>query len=410
MGWRDVLPYFLKAEHQERGASEFHGVNGPLNVSDLRSPNEMSLAFVAGSQELGYSLNSDFNSGKQEGFGLYQVTVKDGQRCSSANAYLDTIKDRKNLSVRAHCLVHKVIIESDVCTGVEYQQDGVIKRVKCRKEVILSAGALGTPQIMMLSGLGPKQYLEPCNIKVIHDIQGVGQNLHDHATAILSYYTVQPTSLEDVVTENAIKQYEKNHDGVLSSNIAESGGFVRLSNTIPELQYHLHTMFCGTHGFDAPKGHGISLVVSVTSPLSRGYLKIVSAEPTVHPFIDGNLFSRKEDIEILIAGLKIGRKLMQTSALKKFVKGECLPGEAVVSDEALESFIRQYGTHIYHPVGTCKMGNDAMAVVNHRLQVYRVKGLRIADASIMPSIVNANTNAPSIMIGEKCAAMILQNE
>jgi choline dehydrogenase len=407
-GWHDVLPYFLKAEHQERGASEFHGVNGPLNVSDLRSPNEMSLAFVAGCHELGYSLNNDFNDGEQEGFGLYQVTIKNGQRCSAANAYLDTARDRKNLCIKTHCLVNKVIIESGVCVGVEYKENNIIKRVKCRKEVVLSAGALGTPQIMMLSGLGPKQYLEACDIEVIRDMQGVGQNLHDHASAIISYYTAKPTSLEDIVTDSVINEYEKNHDGVLSSNIAEAGGFIKLSETIPELQYHLHTMFCGVHGFDVPEGHGISLVVSVTNPLSRGYLKIVSADPSVQPFIDGNLLSRKEDIKILIEGLKIGRKLMQTQALKKFVKGECLPGEDVITDEDFELFIRQYGTHIYHPVGTCKMGNDETAVVNHQLQVHHIKGLRIADASIMPSIVNANTNAPSIMIGEKCAGMMLE--
>lgn len=406
-GWKDVLPYFLKAEHQERGASQFHAVIGPLHVSDLRSPNKMSLAFIAGCHELGYTLNKDFNDGEQEGFGLYQVTMKDGQRCSSANAYLDTASNRNNLCIKTHCLVSKVIIESDVCVGVEYLQDGIRHQVMCDKEVVLSAGALGTPQIMMLSGLGPKQYLEACGVQVIHDMQGVGQNLHDHASAIISYYTTEPTALEDIVTESAINEYQHNHTGALSSNIAESGGFIRLSETIPELQYHLHTMFCGVHGFDTPEGHGISLVVSVTNPLSRGYLKIISGDPTVHPYIDGNLFSNNKDIQILIKGLKIGRKLMQSTALKKFVTAECLPGETVITDQDLELFIRQYGTHIYHPVGTCKMGNDEMSVVNNNLQVHHIKNLRIADASIMPSIVNANTNAPSIMIGEKCAAMIL---
>lgn len=405
-GWEDVLQHFLKAEHQERGASEFHAINGPLNVSDLRSPSETSLAFVAGCQELGYALNNDFNNGYQEGFGLYQVTIKNGQRCSSANAYLDTATNRKNLHVQTLCLVSKVIIESGVCVGVEYIQDGKVKQVRCRKEVIISAGALNTPQIMMLSGLGPKQHLDTCGIKVIRDMQGVGQNLHDHASVIISYYTTIPTALEEIVTDSALKEYENHHDGVLSCNIAESGGFIRLSEKIPELQYHLHTMFCGTHGFDTPEGHGISLVVSVTNPLSRGYLKIASSDPLVHPFIDGNLFSRREDINTLIEGLKIGRKLMQTTALKKYVNGECLPGKDVVTDKDLENFIRQYGTHIYHPVGTCKMGNDETSVVNHKLQVHGIKRLRIADASIMPSIVNANTNAPTIMIGEKCAAMI----
>lgn len=406
-GWNDVLPYFLKAEHQERGASEFHGINGPLNVSDLKSPNEMSVAFVAGCEELGYSLNSDFNDGDQEGFGLYQVTIKNGQRCSSANAYLDSAINRKNLCIRTHCLVTKIVIDSGVCVGVEYKQGEKIKKVKCNKEVVLSAGALNTPQIMMLSGLGPKKYLDACGVKVIRDIPGVGQNLHDHASVILSYYTSKPTALTDIVTDEAINEYKKNHNGVLSSNIAEAGGFIRLSEKMPELQYHFHTMFCGNHNFDIPEGQGVSLVVSVTNPLSRGYIKIVSSDPTIHPFIDGNLFSRNEDLKTLIEGVKLGRKLMQTKALKKFVKGECLPGEKIITEKDFESFVRQYGTHIYHPVGTCKMGNDESAVVNHKLQVHNIKGLRIADASIMPSIVNANTNAPSIMIGEKCAAMIL---
>lgn len=405
--WKEVLPYFLKAEHQERGASEFHGVKGPLNVSDLRSPNEMSLAFIKGCHELGYPLNDDFNNGEQEGFGLYQVTIKEGQRCSSANAYLDPAKNRNNLQVKTNCLVSKVIIESNICVGVEYIEDGKVKSAKCHKEVVLSAGTLNTPQIMMLSGLGPKQYLQACNINVIHDMQGVGQNLHDHASAIISYQTTKPTALEEIVNDSVKKEYETHHNGILSSNIAESGGFIRLSAAIPEIQYHLHTMFCGEHGFDMPEGQGISLVVSVTSPLSRGYLKIISADPTVHPFIDGNLFAKKEDITLLIQGLKIGRKLMQSHALKPFIKEECVPGKAVITDADWESFVRLHGTHIYHPVGTCKMGIDEMSVVNPKLQVYHVKGLRIADASIMPSIVNANTNAPSIMIGEKCAAMMM---
>ncbi len=405
-GWQSVLPYFIKAEHQERGANKFHGVNGPLNVSDLQCPHEISLAFIKGCIELGYPLNNDFNNGEQEGFGLYQVTIKNGQRCSAANAYLDPIKSRENLCLKERCLVSKVIIESGVCTGVQYVQDGAVKKALCRKEVILSAGALNTPQIMMLSGLGPREYLEACGIEVIRDMQGVGKNLHDHATAILSYYTSQQTSLEAVVTEKVLQDYVNDHHGILTSNIAESGGFIRLSQEIPELQYHLHTMFCGKHGFDTPEGHGVSLVVSVTSPLSRGYLKIISADPTVHPFIDGNLFSRKEDINLLVEGLKIGRKLMRTNALKKYIQQECLPDDNVVTDADFESFIRAYGTHIYHPVGTCKMGNDPLAVVDDRLRVHHIQGLRIADASIMPSIVNANTNAPAIMIGEKCADMV----
>lgn len=406
-GWNDVLPYFLKAEHQERGASEFHAVDGPLNVSDLQCPNEISLAFVAGCHEAGYALNDDFNTGKQEGFGLYQVTIKNGQRCSSANAYLTLVKNNKNLFVKTNCLVSKVIIESGVCVGVEYKEDNVFKKVKCHKEVVISAGTLNSPQIMMLSGLGPKQYLDECGVNVIQDMKGVGKNLHDHASVILSYYSTKPTDLSDIATEAVIKEYEKNHCGVLTSNIAESGGFIKLSSPIPELQYHLHTMFCGTHGFNTPEGYGVSLVVSVTTPLSRGYLKIVSSDPSAHPYIDGNLFSRKEDINTLIEGLKIGRRLMRTKSLSPLLNGECLPGDSVKTDEELEAFIRDYGTHIYHPVGTCKMGNDEESVVNEKLQVHGIKGLRIADASIMPSIVNANTNAPSIMIGEKCAAMIL---
>ncbi len=408
--WQEVLPYFLKAEHQERGRSQFHAVNGPLNVSDLKKPHEMSLAFIAGCHELGYPLNNDFNAGEQEGFGLYQLTIKDGHRCSSANAYLDSAKTRKNLCIKTRCLVTKVIIESGVCVGVEYKQDNVVKRVKCNKETILSAGTLNTPQIMMLSGLGPKEYLEACGIDVIHDMRGVGQNLQDHATATLSYHCIRPISFNDLVTDEAVKEYEKSHCGILASNIAEAGGFIKLSETIPELQYHFHPMFCGDHGFNVSEGEDASLLVSVTNPLSKGYLKIVSADPAVQPYIDGNLFSKKEDVKILIEGLKIGRKLMQTREIKKFIKEEYLPGEIVVTEKGFESFIRQYGTHIYHPVGTCKMGNDKMAVVNHKLQVHHIKGLRIADASIMPHIINANTNAPSIMIGEKCAAMILEDK
>lgn len=412
-GWNDVLPYFLKSEHQERGASKFHGVQGPLHVSDLQNPNIMSQAFVNGCQELGYSLNNDFNAGNQEGFGLYQVTIKDGQRCSAANAYLDPAKNRQNLLIAIHCLVSKIIIENDVCVGVEYRQNNQIKIAKCHKEVILSAGTFNTPQIMMLSGLGPKEVLDSCGIKVIHDIQGVGRNLHDHASVMLSYYCSKPISLAGSVTEETIKQYEKKHSGLLTSNQAEAGGFVKLTGEMPEIQYHFHAAFHPSfyeaHNLNSQDVHGVSLVVSVANPTSRGYLKIVSADPRVHPYIDGNIFSSKADMDTIIEGVIIGRKLMNTRALKEFIKQEYLPGKKVSTKKELESFIRQYGTHIYHPVGTCKMGNDKAAVVNYKLQVHNIQGLRIADASIMPSIVNANTNAPSIMIGEKCAAMILQS-
>ncbi len=411
--WNDVLPYFLKSEHQERGANKFHGINGPLNVSDLQTPNKMSQAFVDGCHELGYPLNNDFNTGQQEGFGLYQVTIKDGQRCSSARAYLDSAKHRENLSISTYCLVSKVIIEDNVCVGVEYYQNNQIKIAKCNKEVILSAGTFNTPQIMMLSGLGPKEDLERCGIKVIRDMQGVGKNLHDHASIMLSYYCTKPISLAGVVTDEAIKDYEKTHRGVLTSNHAEAGGFIRLSEEIPELQYHFHAAFHPSfyeaNNLNNQRVHGVSLVVSVANPTSRGYLKIVSADPTVHPYIDGNIFSTKADMDTIIEGAIIGRKLMNTNALKEYIKQEYLPGAMVKTKKEWESFVRGYGTHIYHPVGTCKMGNDETAVVNHKLQVYHIKGLRIADASIMPSIVNANTNAPSIMIGEKCADMILRS-
>jgi choline dehydrogenase len=410
-GWNDVLPFFLKSEHQERGGSKFHGVDGPLHVSDLQNPNKMSVAFVAGCSELGYSLNNDFNTGEQEGFGLYQVTIKEGQRCSAASAYLDPAKNRKNLSIATHCLVHKVIIENDVCVGVEYRQNNQVKIARCNKEVILSAGTFNTPQIMMLSGLGPKEVLESCGIKVIQDMQGVGKNLHDHASVMLSYYCSQPISLANAFTDEAIKQYEKNHNGVLTSNHGEAGGFIRLSGKMPELQYHFHPefhpSFSEAQGLNSQDAHGVSLIVSVANPTSRGYLNIVSSDPTVHPYINGNIFSTKEDIDTVIKGLIIGRRLMHTNALKDYIKQEYLPGERVRTSKEWEAFVRQHGTHIYHPVGTCKMGNDETAVVNYKLQVHNIKGLRIADASIMPSIVNANTNAPSIMIGEKCAAMIV---
>ena len=408
--WQDVLPYFKKAQNQERGESEHHGVGGPINVADLRDPNPLSVAFVQACEEQGQPLNDDFNGGTQEGFGLYQVTQKNGMRHSAAVGYLHPALERDNLAAIPFAHVTRLTFDGTRCTGAVYLKDGEENSVEASREVILCGGAINSPQLLMLSGVGPQEKLQALGIDVVTNLPGVGQNLQDHLMVPVAYHCTEPVSLTGAAEDSEAQKFEKERKGMLTSNIAEAGGFVKLNpdSPAPELQFHFAPGWFILHGAGNPEqGHGFTLAPTLVDTKSIGSLDLRSTDPGDAPMIDPNYLAEDRDMDVLVEGVKMARKVVSSSAFDMYRGEEYLPGEDVQSDEEIKEFNRAYVTNIYHPIGTCKMGNDPMAVVNDRLQVHGISGLRVADASIMPSIINANTNNPCIMIGEKCADMVV---
>ncbi|MDJ0752846.1 MAG: GMC family oxidoreductase N-terminal domain-containing protein [Ardenticatenaceae bacterium] len=406
--WEDVKPYFLKAENQERGASEHHGTGGPMNVADLRDPNPLSKAFVKACDEQNLPLNDDFNGDTQIGFGLYQVTQKNGMRHSAAVGYLHPALERDNLTAITGAQVTRLTFDGNRCTGAVYIKNGEEHAVETSGEVILCGGAINSPQLLMLSGVGPAAHLQELGIDVVMDLPGVGQNLQDHLMAPVAYHATQPVSLAAASTEEEAAKLAEGM-GMLTSNIGEAGGFLKLhdDSDVPELQFHFAPGWFILHGGGNPEGHGITLAPGIVHTQSVGQLTLQSADPNDPPLIDPNYFAEDFDMEVVVEGVKIARKILNSAAFDAYRGEEYLPGPDAQSDDDIREFIRNYAQNIYHPVGTCKMGSDPMAVVNERLQVHGVSGLRVADASIMPRIINANTNNPCMMIGEKCADMIL---
>ncbi len=410
-GWSyaEVLPYFRRMQHQERGASEQHGVNGPINVADPQDPNPLSLAFVEAARELGFAHNEDFNDGEQEGFGLYQVTQKGGKRHSAALGYLHPALGRDNFTALPYAHASKLLFDGLRCVGLEYRHRAESKTAVAKKEVILCGGALNSPQLLLLSGIGAAGDLAEMGIPLVMDLPGVGQNLTDHMQVPIAYHCKEPVSL--VAKEDPVqaKLYNDVKMGLLTSNLGEAGGFVKLDPKArsPELQYHFGPDWFIRHGFESPKGHGFTILAGLVGSKSSGQLKLQSTDPFAPPSIDFGCLSHDVDVRVLLHGVKLGRELAAASAFDRYRGEEFLPGSEVVADEALIDYIRDFATTIYHPACSCRMGGDPMAVVNDRLQVHGIESLRVADASIMPFLVNANTNAPCMMIGEKAADLIL---
>ncbi len=429
-GWTDVLPYFKLAEHNERHEAsslgtwhDWHGNSGPLNVMDPRSPNPYSPHFVHAGMQAGYPRNDDFNGPRQEGVGLYQVTQKNGQRHSAAQAYLAPALGRRNLYVISQAQVTRLLFaeageSSDGMpriVGVEFQQGRSKRQLRAACEVLLCAGALQSPQLLMLSGIGPGAHLQERGITVRHDLPGIGQNLQDHIDAPLVYDAAHLTTLTGLSwpgvmnTLRAILEWRRSRTGPLTTNFAEAGGFIRsrASERIPDLQLHFVIGKLIDHGRATPLGHGYSCHVCLLRPQSRGHVRLASADPAAAPLIDPNFLTMPDDMERLLRGFKLMRSILSQPALARFGAQELPASAQARSDAQIQQFIRNHADTIYHPVGTCRMGPDARSdVVDTRLRVHGLRGLRVVDASIMPDLVGGNTNAPTIMVAEKAADMI----
>jgi choline dehydrogenase-like flavoprotein len=414
-GWSydQVLPYFKKAEHNERGADAFHGAGGPLNVMDLRSPNRFGPIFVEAACQAGYPANPDFNGATQEGVGMYQVTQKGGERCSAAKAYLTPNLARPNLQVVTQAQTTRIVFEGRRAVAVEYRHAGRLEQVQARSEVLLCAGALQSPQLLMLSGLGPADHLQQHGLTVLRDMPGVGANLHDHVDVVQVYDTprlhdlfgLSPAGL--VRAAKGIIEWRNFRSGMLTTNFAEAGAFIKsnAAEVAPDLQLHFVIAKLIDHGRTTSFGHGYSCHVCLLQPKSRGSVKLASAEPLAAPLIDPAFLKERDDMDRLMTGFKQLRKIMQAPALAGYRARELGSAEAK-TDAQIEQFIRNHADTIYHPVGTCRMGPGPMDVVDSELRVHGVQGLRVVDASIMPRLVSGNTNAPVIMIAERAAELI----
>ncbi len=407
-GWDDVLPAFKRAEHNERGADALHGEGGPLNVADLRSPSQAARAFLAACVEAGHVPNRDFNGPVQEGVGLYQVLQKGGWRYNAARAYVDGIGP-SNLSVRAEAAARAVLTENGRATGVALADGSVIG---ARGEVVLSAGAFGTPQLLMLSGIGPAAHLRPLGIEVVRDVPEVGRNLQDHLDFTIcrkvddaELLGVAPSMLPQ--TMRAWRSFKRDGSGLLSSNVAEAGGFLctKLSPGRPDVQLHFCIGIVDDHNRKLHAGRGMSLHVCKLRPKSRGRVTLASRDPRAAPLIDPNFLDDEADLETLVAGARMAQAILAAPVFSRYA-GRTLHDAETRDDAALRAAIRAHADTIYHPVGTCRMGSDESAPVDPGLRVRGVMGLRVADASVMPTIVSGNTQAPSVMIGERVADFI----
>lgn len=418
-GWSydEVLPYFIKSENNQRIKNQYHGNDGPLSVIDLHSDNPLQQKYLAAAKQQGYRILDDFNGEEQEGLGIYQVTHINGERCSSARAYLFPHLKRKNLTVETSAQTQRILIENGVAVGVEYKQNGQLKQIHARREVLLSAGAMQSPQILMLSGIGDQHELMEHGIEVKKHLPGVGKNFHDHPDFIFGYKVreIQGTfGLSIPGSIDLIKQigrYRKERRGLLTTNFAECGGFIKSSaeQKVPNLQLHFVIALVDNHARTLHTGHGISCHVCLLNPKSRGTIKISGPSIDDPILIDPNFYGEESDLEEMVKGFKLTQTLMQSEAFKSMIKEDLFTAN-VHTDEEIRQVLRDRSDTVYHPVGSCKMGVDEMAVVDPRLRVYGIQNLRVVDASIMPKVVNGNTNVPAIMIAEKAVDMINQDQ
>ncbi len=416
-GWSfdDVLPYFKRCEHNERGADALHGTGGPLNVMDLRSPNRFSELFVQAAEQAGYPRNPDFNGTEQEGAGLYQVTHKNGERFSSAKAFATPNLKRPNLHVFTGAHATRILLDKKRAVGVEFIHEGHLKQLHCKREVLLCAGAIQSPQLLMLSGIGPHPQLVQMGIATQHHLPGVGENLHDHPDVIQVVDVPQATELFGLSLGGAIRtvkgiaEWRQHRSGLLTSNFAEAGAFIKSQpdEATPDLQLHFVVGKLINHGRTTTFGHGYSCHVCLLRPQSRGSVRLASKDPLALPLVDPDFLGQRDDMERLLRGFRLTRRILAQPALAQFGGRELAATAQAQTDSQIEQVLREYGDTIYHPVGSCRMGPGEMDVVDAQLRVHGLQGLRVVDASIMPRIVSGNTNAPVMMIAEKAADMII---
>jgi len=413
-GWAydDVLPYFKKSENNEVVQDAFHGTGGPLNVASIKTSNPFQEFFLEAGRQLQLPMTSDFNGADQTGRGVYQVTQRNGERWSAARAYIEPNRSRPNLKVITGAQARKILFNGQRAVGVEFSRDGKPESMRARREVIISSGALQSPQLLMLSGIGNAADLKNLGIPIVQHSPGVGQNLQDHIDFAFSY---RSKSLDNFGLSFAgfrrlwreIGRYRRGGVGMITSNVAECGGFLKTDPNldVPDIQLHFSMAMADNHGRNRHVGHGFGCHVCLLRPKSRGNVTLNGADPTLPPRIDPNFYDHPDDLEVMVRAFKITRRIMDAEPLAKWRTAE-MYSEAVQSDEEIRTILRNRSDTVYHPVGTARMGTDDMAVVDPQLKVCGVQGLRVVDASIMPMLIGGNTNAPSIMIGEKAADMI----
>ena len=414
-GWDDVLPLFKRSERNERGADEYHGNEGPLSVSNMRIQRPITDAWVAAAQAAGYPFNPDYNGAEQEGVGFFQLTARNGRRCSSAVAFLNPVKDRDNLQIITRAQVSRVVLEGKKCTGVRYMdRSGRETEVKARREVILSGGSINSPQVMMLSGLGEAEQLKAHGIEVVQDLPGVGKNLQDHLQARLVYKCNEPT-LNDEVTSlfgqaKIGLKYMMFRAGPMTMAASLATGFMKTREDLetPDIQFHVQPLSAETPGKGADRFSAFTMSVCQLRPESKGEIRLTDANPKTYPKIVPNYLSTETDCRTVVEGVNIARRIARHAPLTSKISEEFRPHASLDMEdyEATLDWARNNTASIYHPTGTCKMGTGKDAVVDHELKVHGIDGLRIADCSIMPEIVSGNTNAPAIMIGEKASDLL----
>jgi choline dehydrogenase len=417
-GWDDVLPYFRKAEDFARGPDDYHGAGGPLRVSDPTYRLELCDTFIEAAKQAGIPENRDYNGPVQEGCGYFQLTIRNGRRCSAAVAYLRPARGRPNLEVRTEAHTSRVLVESGRVTGIEYRKNGVLHRATAEREVILSAGAIGSPHILMLSGIGPAGHMREVGIEPVHGLNGVGQGLQDHFQARAVYRCPLRVTLND----EAHSLWRKTLMGLrwatmrsgpltIGAGVVTLFGRTRPEIETPDVQFHVIPFSAERPGEPLHRFSGYTVSVCQLRPESRGSISLRDKDPASRPVIRANYLTSETDRQTMVAGMKLIRRVMGQPAMQPYVAEEVIPGPAVDDDAGLLAFVREKGGTIFHPTSTCRMGpaNDPLAVVDERLRVRGLRGLRVADCSIMPAVVSGNTNAPAIMIGEKAAAMIAQD-
>jgi len=414
-GWSyaDVLPYFKRSEGYEKGSDNYHGGEGPLGVTRGKSKNPLFKAFVEAGRQVGHPYTEDFNGAQQEGMGPYDMTIKNGERCSAAKGYLTPILNRPNLTVKVKAHTTRILFEGKRAVGAEFVQGGNRIQVRAEREVLLCGGAVNSPQLLLLSGIGKADYLKKFGIPVVADLPGVGENLQDHLDASLQYESAQPITLYSEMNPlNMLKtglQFLLFRSGVGTSQGLESGAFLktRPELEVPDIQLHFVIALMYDHARVKGDRHGFMAHVCQLRPESRGYVRLKSADPFAHPLIQPNYLATEGDRRVMRDGVKMTREIFAQKAFDPYRGPELWPGALVQTDAQIDAWVRERGETIYHPVGTAKMGTDNMAVVDAQLRVHGLEGLRVVDASVMPTLVGGNTNAPTIMIAEKASDMIL---